>query len=228
MRGELAILVPSRGRPENLQRLMETVHATSMGRTHVIAGIDYDDPRFRDYQNIKSFEKGDRFVYKDRMNLVQWTNYLAEVHAGEYNFYASLGDDMVPRTKGWDVKLMECIDGDFNGTGISYPWDGVRDDIPEAYVISADIPEALGWVMQPTLQHFYNDNVIADLGHGASCIRQLRGVVVEHLNVGMGKAIVDQTALDNGLKIQGDKKAYEEWRRHGILRDVQTVKNLRS
>ena len=238
---DLAVLVPSRGRPDNLARLIAEVHRTARGRTHVLAGVDQDDPRLKDYIKLRRtvMAPGD-FIYTSdktfhgddgksmlRMNLVEWTNHLAHLAKGKYRFYASLGDDMVPRTPGWDVKLMGAIEEDFGGTGISYPWDGVRDDIPEAYVISADLVETLGWVMQPSLLHFYNDNVWADIGHGAGCIRQLRGVVVEHLNAGMGRAQADQTAREAGKGIPGDQAAYNAWCTTRRASDVQIVKNLR-
>jgi len=227
---DLAVLVPSRGRPENLERLIRAVHDTARGRTHVVAGVDQDDGRLKDYIRLRRevLLPGDQVITSNhRRNLVEWTNHLAHLHAGQYRYFASLGDDMVPRTPGWDVKLMGAIEEDFGGTGIAYPYDGIRDDIPEAYLLSADIPAALGWVMEPSLNHWYNDNVIADLGHGAGCIRQLRGVIVDHLNVGTGKALVDQTAIDQGGKIAADEAAYKVWFRERRAADVAKVKALR-
>jgi hypothetical protein len=227
---DLAVLVPSRGRPENLRRLIETVHRTAHARTHVIAGVDEDDPRLKDYielRNTVTLPSDTIHTSAQRLNLVEWTNRLARLTHGSYRYYASLGDDMIPKTPGWDAKLIGAIEEDFGGTGIAYPWDGIRDDIPEAYVISADLPLALGWVMQPSLKHFYNDNVWADIGHGAGCIRQLRGVVIDHANVGTGRAVADQTAYDNGTKIAGDKAAYEVWFRDGRAADVDKVLALR-
>ena len=139
---DLAVLVPSRGRPDNLARLIESVHRTAKGRTHVLAGVDQDDPRLKDYIKLRRelLAPGDYIHTSDmRKNLVQWTNHLAHLSKGKYRYYASLGDDMVPRTPGWDVKLMGAIEEDFGGTGIAYPYDAIRDDIPEAYLLSADI-----------------------------------------------------------------------------------------
>jgi hypothetical protein len=227
----LAVLVPSRGRPASLERLIRAVHDTARGDVDVLAGVDRDDPALQGYLALEAtvMRPGDALhVAAERRNLVEWTNWLAIHHDGLYGYYASLGDDMVPRTPGWDVKLTGAIEEDFGGTGITYPWDGIRDDIPEAYIISADIPAALGWVMLPTLNHWYNDNVIADLGHGGRCIRQLRGVIVEHLNTGTGRAPVDQTAIDQGAKIPEDKAAYETWCRTGRLAAVEQVRKLRA
>ena len=224
---DLAVLVPSRGRPDNLMRLIDACHAQSKGTVHVYAGVDQDDPALKLYKSLR-LPEGDMIVTSaERRNLVNWTNHLAKITKGEYRYYASLGDDMVPATPGWDTKLWGAIEEDFGGTGFSYPWDGIRDDIPEAYVLSADIAGALGWIMMPKLNHWYNDNVIADLGHGAGCIRQLRGVIVNHWNVGTGKALVDQTAIDQGAKIGEDEAIYKAWCRTERLADVQTVKDLR-
>lgn len=227
---DMAVLVPSRGRPENAKRLLEAIHRTAKGRTHVLFGVDQDDGRLKDYI---AFRKGDLlsgdsvYTSAERQNLVKWTNGLAKMTAGKYRYYASFGDDMIPRTPGWDLKLMGAIEDDFGGIGISYPWDGIRDDIPEAYVLSSSIAQVLGWIMMPKLNHWYNDNVIADLGREAGCIRQLRGVVVDHMNVGTGRASVDQTAIDQGAKIAEDKSIYEEWRRDEMWGSVARIKTLR-
>jgi hypothetical protein len=236
MVADLAVLVPSRGRPEGLKRLVEAVRNTRRGTVHVIAGVDQDDPRCGEYLKLFATCRDDTrepdedvtiITSDQRRTLVDWTNRLAGMYKGQYRYFASLGDDMVPRTTGWDVKLTSAIEEDFGGTGIVYPWDAIRDDIPEAYVLSSDIVQALGWMMMPSLKHFWNDNVWADIGHRAQCIRQLRGVIVDHLNVGVGKAPVDQTALDNGTKIADDQVAYLEWRKVQMHRDVEIVRKLR-
>ena len=83
-----------------------------------------------------------------RNGLCGWTNEVAVRRAAEYPYLASLGDDMVPRTKGWDRALVRAIT-DMGGTGLAYPWDGTREDIPEAVVLSSDIVQALGWMCAP-------------------------------------------------------------------------------
>jgi hypothetical protein len=227
--GRLAVLVPTRGRPGSLARLIKAVRDTAGPRTHVIAGVDPDDPCVNEYLALDCLGPGDQIeIGRMRLNLSQWTNHLWAAHRNDYAFFASLGDDMVPRTMGWDAKLTGAIDGEFGGTGITYPWDGVRDDIPEAFVMSADIPAALGWMMQPSLAHWWVDNVVADLGHGAGCIRQLRGVVIQHLNIALGGGPPDQTAIDAGATMAADKAAYEEWCRNGRSADVDTIKRVRS
>ena len=228
MAGDLLVIVPSRGRPQNVARLLESVRGTAAAVTHVHVAIDDDDPQAAAYERVmdKYGSPFGRLETGPRKGLCAWTNDVALRHAGDYRFLASLGDDHVPRTKGWDAALIRAIE-DMGGTGIAYPWDGVREDIPEAVVMSSDIVTVLGWMCQPDLSHYYPDNVWADLGRGAGCLRHCRAVWVEHVHPAAGKAAGDDTYRDSSAKIAGDKAAYQQWRRERMAADVAVVRSLR-
>ena len=165
---DLLVIVPSRGRPQNIARLLDSVHATSRAETHLHVAVDEDDEKLPQYRAVmdKAGAEGDVLEVGTRKGLCGTTNDVAVRRAGEYPFLASLGDDMVPRTPGWDAALIRAIN-DMGGTGIAYPWDGTREDIPEAVVMSSDIVQVLGWMCMPDLAHWYPDNCWADLGRGA-------------------------------------------------------------
>ena len=221
--GDLLVIVPSRGRPQGIARLLDVVHATRKLNTHVHVGVDDDDPELDRYMDaMKHGDQDDQIEVGPRKGLTAWTNEIAVRRAGEYRFLASFGDDMVPRTPGWDKALARAIT-DMGGTGFSYPFDGVRDDIPEA----SDIVRALGWMANPALQHFWIDNTWADLGRGAGCIRHLRVVVVEHLHPDAGKAAGDGTYAESNKKIPADRDAYFAWRAERMAGDVKTILALR-
>ena len=169
----------------------------------------------------KAGGEGDVLEVGPRKGLCGTTNDVAVRRAGEYPFLASLGDDMVPRTRGWDLALCRAIT-DMGGTGFSYPWDGVREDIPEAVVMSSGIVAALGWMCLPSLAHFYCDNVWDALGRGAGCIRHLRAVAVDHIH---GRA--DATSAGNGRSLAADRDAYWAWRRGRAADDIKTILELR-
>ena len=54
MTGDLLVIVPSRGRPANIARLLDSVHDTAKMRTHVHVGIDDDDPELERYRYVSS------------------------------------------------------------------------------------------------------------------------------------------------------------------------------
>ena len=228
MSGDLLVIVPSRGRPQSIARLLDSVHATSQVKTHLHVAVDDDDEKLAQYQAVMDHAgaEGDVLEVGTRKGLCGTTNDVAVRRAGEYPFLASFGDDMVPRTPGWDRALIRGIT-DMGGTGIVYPWDGTREDIPEAVVLSSDIVAALGWFCLPELAHWYCDNVWADLGRGAGCLRHLRAIAVDHLNVVAVQAKADATARDNGRSLDADRDAYWHWRATRMADDIATIVKLR-
>ena len=229
MTGDLLIVVPSRGRPANLGRLLDAVHATRQLDTHVHAGVDWDDPLLDEYETVMK-EHGtpgrDRMDVGPRKGLAAWTNDIAARWAGEYPFLASFGDDHLPKTRGFDRALTRAIT-DMGGTGFAYPWDGIRTDIPEAIVMSSNIVQALGWMANPACKHFWIDDTWADLGNGAGCIAHLRAVVVEHVHPDVGKAAGDATYSESNQKIPEDREAYFTWRAERMAGDIATICALR-
>jgi hypothetical protein len=210
-------------------RTLEETHRTRRLETHVAIALDDDDPALE-----KSLEAAQGWMRSDgdfvrtgpRRTMIAWTNEIALEMAGEYRYLATFGDDHVPRTRGFDRGLCGAID-DMGGTGFSYPWDGIREDIPEACVVSSDIVLALGWMMEPSMNHFYADNILGDLGKGAGCIRFLRGVNVEHLNAVTRPEVTDDVYRNNMRSFEHDKAAYETWRAERMEQDVAIVRELR-
>ena len=134
--GDLLVITPSRSRPQSIARLLGTMHATSALKTHLHVAVDEDDETLPQYRAVMDKTGGEHDVLEvgPRKGLCEWTNEVAVRRAGEYPFLASLGDDMVPRTPGWDKALVTGIIR-MGGTGIVYPLDGTREDIPEAVVL---------------------------------------------------------------------------------------------
>jgi hypothetical protein len=228
MSGDLLVIVPSRGRPQNLARFLDAVHATATSVTHVHAAVDVDDPERGSYEDIWQVHQGpgDYLSAGPRDGLIGWTNKIATANAAGYKALASFGDDHLPRTKGWDTALLRAID-DMGGTGISFPWDGMREDVPEAPVVSSDIVQALGWLLNPACQHYYGDDTLGALGRAAGCLRHCRAVWVEHVHPGAGTAPGDRTYKDSSASIQADKAAYQTWRQQQMATDVAAIRALR-
>ena len=132
-----------------------------------------------------------------------------------------------PGLKFWDYYLTRAIE-DMGGTGFAYPWDGLREDVPEACVMSSDIVTALGWACMPDLEHFFIDDVWADLGLGASCLRHCRAIVVDHVHPRARKAEGDKTYSSAFPKLDSDREAYYTWRRSGrMAEDIRMIQALR-
>ena len=140
---------------------------------------------------------------------------------------ASIGDDMLPVTDGWDRRLLDSLPA---GGGFSYPDDQRRDDIPEAVVITTAIVAALGWMCAPGLHHWYIDNVWADLGRGAGCLAYCPDVLIQHLHPNVRPDVTkpDGTYHDAAQRYDSDLAAYQRWRLRDMPRDIGTVRGVRA
>jgi hypothetical protein len=220
---DLLVIVPSRGRPQSIARLLDAVHATAKMETYVHIAVDEDDPALDGYKQVMSHAaaagiagKGTVLEIGSRKNLTEWTNKIAIQQADNYPYLASFGDDHVPCTPGWDKALITVIER-AGGTGFAYPWDETREDIPEAVVMSSNIVKALGWMAYPGCTHWYIDTIWADLGRGIGVLKHLRAIKVEQVRK------TDQTSIESSEKLDQDRSAYYEWRHTRMADDIKTL-----
>lgn len=221
------VIIPSRGRPKQLLACLTALETRSSPDVTTVVALDDDDPEFEAYGQVLGGHPAVLCFQGMRRSLTSWTNKLAfEVGlANGYEALVSMGDDHLPRTDGWDTVLADAI-RDMGGTGIAYPDDMRRTDIPEAVMVSGDIVRALGWFCLPSLRHFYVDNVWADLGNGAGCLRFCPASVVEHMHWERGFSDHDLTYLEAESRMELDRAAYEAWCLGGRDSNVTQVRRL--
>ena len=217
---DLAIIVPTRGRPDRFAELVTAVHATATGDVTIWAGLDDDDPTAADY-----LLPIDLHVFGDwgpRRLLSPKTNLLAEralASADPPRYLASLGDDHRPRTPGWDRILIDAIEK-MDGPGFAYGNDLFQGrNMCTAWVVSAEIVRVLGWMMLPTCQHIYVDAAILALGEAAGRIVYRPDVIIEHVHPLAGKTSWDDSYRDSNSQARyaADERAYDLWRNGGGL-----------
>ncbi len=228
---DLTVIVPSRGRPERLAVMLAEALRLSTADTLLVIATDQDDPQHGEYDALLTpYVRAGlaHWVSGTRRTLTGWTNELAGWYAQLSPALASFGDDHVPRTRGWDTGLLTALAG-MGGTGIAYPDDRRRSDIPEAAVISSSIVTALGWMCLPDLDHFYVDNVWADLGRAAGCLAYVPSVVVEHVHYLTRPDLAARDATYAEAEAGGgrDRLAYQRWQASRMPHDIATVRGLR-
>jgi hypothetical protein len=229
-------LVPSRGRPANIARLVRACALTCTANTRLHFAFDDDDPALE--KNIAA-TGGHRYTVGPRNGLAGWTNELAARHVRrrDAGALASIGDDMKPVTHGWDTALLAALPP---GGGMSWPdvqrgpEHGRDPTVPEAIVISAPIVAALGGMVprhpggKPVMHHWYIDNVWRDLGRAADCIVHCPDVVVRHLHPNVpGGDKPDRTYHDAAECFDSDANAYRRWRLLRLREDAALVRGVR-
>lgn len=228
---DLVVIVPTRGRPARLARLVDTVQATTFGRADVLALVDDDDPYRGAYIEWAAAAGQAQVLVGARGNLVSLTNLGAQIALDRPDpptYLASLGDDHLPRTPDWDVRLINAIRA-MDGPGWAYGNDLLQgESLPTAWVQHAATVDALGWMMLPTLEHMYPDNVVYDVAHGTGRLAYVPGVVIEHMHPAAGKADVDESYAQSNRAEQylRDKRAYTAWQQGRMVADRGLVEQL--
>jgi hypothetical protein len=100
----LAITVPTRGRPHNLERLAKAAKETCKLDYEILARIDEDDKSV-----YPALEKV-RYITGPRIFFTASLNELAEIASKEnFTHVAILGDDVLPETIGWDETMVKAL-----------------------------------------------------------------------------------------------------------------------
>ncbi|SCL31972.1 hypothetical protein GA0070616_4367 [Micromonospora nigra] len=225
---DLLVIVPSRGRPESVARLVETWEATdAYAHARLAFAIDGDDPHHAAYERQASAQSL-------MLTIVRWlpmVHKLDRVAVGLATDYLALGfagDDHLPRTPGWAKRYVDELRQ--MGTGIVYGDDGYQGErLPTQWAMTADIVQALGRMVPAPVEHLYCDNAVLELGRAAGCIRYLPDVVVEHMHPVAGKGVDDEQyrRVNGRAQYDRDRRAYQRWRRGGLRADARQVRELR-
>jgi hypothetical protein len=180
---DLLVIVPSRGRPGRLTVMLDAALSLSEAETDISVATDDDDPSRGGYEALSG-----RFAWHHgpRDTFTGWLNRVALASLGGYRALASLGDDHVPRTQGWDRLLLAAID-QTGGTGIAYGSDLHQGSaLATSVVMSSDIAEALGWMSLPGCAHYHTDDACIALGREAGCLAYVPDVVIELMHPAWG------------------------------------------
>lgn len=221
---DLVVITPTRGRPAQFGELCAAVHTTTNGRVPVVGLADDDDPTLGIYLESKLW----RVNVGPRRSLSGWTNHAALAMADSVGYLASLGDDHRPRTKDWDLRLIDAIEA-MDGPGFAYGNDLFQGQVkPTAWVVSPEVVKAVGWMMPPGCEHMYVDDAVLHLGLSAGRIAYRPDVIIEHLHPYAGKAEMDESyrATNSAERFAADRVAFEAWYRDEMPADVAKVKAL--
>lgn len=230
---DLLVITPTRAgddtsaRPGRVREMISAARRLSGAQTDICLAVDDDD--FARYGPVIAAFAGDRQVWwtsGPRDTLTGWTNKVAKRHRGKYRAYASFGDDHVVETEDWDVKFLAALDR-IGGTGIVYGDDKLMgENLCTAPVVSSDIVTALGWMLEPSLEHMCVDCVLMDIGRGADCLAYVPEVITRHVHWCNNGAVMDATYAAAEAVKEADRARYAIWQRDRMAGDIGKVRAL--
>lgn len=207
----IAVICPSRGRPDKAREAFESFVATKASSTSVmIFAVDEDDPSRAGYEaeGLPVI-----IVQPGAGGMGPPLNSAAVVMSPRADILGFIGDDHRFRTRGWDHRVTE----ELREGGIAYGNDLGRPDLPTQVFMTSAIVMALGWMALPGAHHLYLDNTWAELGRRAGCLHYMEDVVIEHMHPVYGKGMTDAGYQRvNHPSIYGhDGQLYARWLESG-------------
>lgn len=242
---ELAVLVPTRGRPDNVRKVISAWDFTNAwDAADLVLIADADDPEIQGYRDLVA-ETEHPDTGEALVRLIEMGTWMPMVHklnevardmaegwpglAGPYFALAFAGDDHLPQTIGWAKRYLTVLHE--LGTGMVYGDDGYHGGkLSTEWAVTSDVVRALGRMVPAPVEHLYCDNSIMELFDKAGALRHLPEVRIEHFNpYAGGKAPMDEQykRVNGTAQYKRDRASYEGWQRSGRAADVAAVRALR-
>jgi len=218
----LLVMIPTRGRRALTERCLKSFTETkALDTTELLFITDPDD----DSYDGMDWGVAAHVVLDPREYVAGKLNKTAAVMADGYDVLMHTGDDNVFVTPGWDRIMLGTLE-QMGGSGWVYPDNKRRADVPEMWLCSSDVVQALGWFLCPALQMYYVDNVIAEMAKRAGLIRFCPEAVIEHRHYSVTPGAERDATYSEAEDKWGaaDLAAWNEWRAFQLPMDVAMLR----
>ena len=198
----ISILVPSRGRPSTLARMIESARKMAVGQIEVIVRIDEGDPSRDKYVRDDVFGT---LLIGERCILSSLWNECSLVATGDIQMLA--GDDFIFHTPGWDQMVEDAFAQSEDKILLVYGDDGIHGESFASHpIIHRKWIEVCGRAYPPYFSSCYADTWLWDVA-GKLGRRKYLPFVNEHMHYSCGKAEKDQTTIEGLERYASDDNA---------------------
>jgi hypothetical protein len=208
MPASISILLPTRGRPKQAERFLQSVAemTSDSSRIEVILYVDEDDSASH---AIQCDELSINKIIGPRLPMGGLNTACFERSTGD--IIVPLNDDMVLRTSGWDERVIEIHERFDDRVYLTYPNDlHTGEMLCSTPILSRRTCENLTHPFPDVYQGGFIDYHLMDIFKrlqvlGENRIVYLGDVVIEHLHYQYGKSKVDATYEQRGPLNVGDE-----------------------
>lgn len=153
------------------------------------------------------------------------TELINAVNLSNYKYVTVTNDDFIYHTHGWDCKLIEAIMAR-KRYGMAFGNDGVNRSLPTHCLMTTNIPQALGWVQLPGLEHLCGDMVWQYIGQKLNCLYYVPEVSIEHCHFLHNKAEKDEVyqRTNSMMMYKKDNDYFRQWILNNSYDDIQRIK----
>lgn len=197
----ISILCPTRGRPNNMRRLFESVYSTADSKDiEIIFYIDADDGPSIDM----ALELGTSSIVGPRIVLSEMWNRCYEMSRGGILMHC--GDDIIFRSDSWDTLVLKAFDEVSDKILLVYGRDGLQDEgLGTHTFMHRKWAETVGYFVPPYFSSDYNDTWLNDVAIAIGRRKYIPEIYTEHMHPAAGKSEWDKTHQERIARHQADK-----------------------
>jgi len=217
----ISILFPTRNRPENLRRLVNSIQGTVKSLfPEIFVYIDEDDSiSVNEAENL-----GIRYIIGKRKALSLCYNDLAKEASGEILMFG--GDDIVFKLEGWDKIVIEKFSLFEDKVLFVTSWDGHEPGKLGTHgFLHRRWIDTVGYFLPPYFRSLCVDNWINDVAQALNRKLYLPEIIAEHIHYTTGTAKFDMTYADARLNYERDAFVYTQTLEERIA-DVKKLKDV--
>jgi hypothetical protein len=207
---KIAILIPSRDRNHKIERL------NNLWFEYIDNSIITDCIIVLDEDNEHTYTRMPGFIYhivksNGSRGIVYPLNQAANTFCNEYEYIGFWGDDHRPNTKNWNSIMYSTLN-DNKPYSMVYGNDLLQgENLPTEIIIDSLYIKKFGYMIHPSIQHLYSDDLLLYMGKYMNNIHYLKDVIIEHEHYMVGKSAPDAMyyAVNGHIILEKDKAAYE-------------------
>lgn len=179
----IAILCPSRARPELCQRMVKSAYNSTNGKILIYVAIGADE--FASYKAILSLPESTRVglvlvSMPDCPTAFKW-NLLAELAMKEKPDLFMLGaDDMIFSTPCWDTALLENYNKLENKIHVYALLDSRDPNGTPHPIVTREYIEAMGYFIPPIFLHWMIDTWTVEIAQANQCFTHMKDYLLVH------------------------------------------------
>jgi len=219
------LMVPSRNRPQNIERLAKALLDTATS-VDLFVGIDEDDSHVDAYADLSRQYKF-KLRIGPRKRFGPMLNELGMPFVENYKYMGWCGDDHLPITKGWDEIYRQELDK--IDTGVVYGNDLVQGkSIATQLAFTSNIAKELGYIVPDDFIHLFIDNYFMVMAESIGKLVYLPEVIVQHLHYSAGSSQEDQTykEANSPANWSNDRQRFEDYVNNELPRDKEKLERL--
>ena len=167
----VSVLVPERGRPEELDRLLMSLIDTAGDENYeIIVYIDADDPAWHDRE--PRMHSHVRYLRRPRPpTLGEKLNWLAKEARGGILWF--IANDMIVETRDWPGWFRRTAERLPNGIGIMHPVDMTNPGLASYFAMTRAMYEGVGLFAPPWFPYWFCDTWWTEIGILTGTLREV-------------------------------------------------------